>query len=146
MSLLDESTKDVRVLLVEDDDGDAKAVKRAFLKAKLPNPIERVSDGIQALELLRGHNGQQKLESPYIVLVDLNMPRMDGIQLLQEIRNDAELKKSIVFMLTTSKRIDDKIAAYSLNVAGYIYKEKVGADFLQLVDLMDSFWRIVELT
>jgi CheY-like chemotaxis protein len=133
------------ILLVEDDDGDAKAVQRAFLKAKIVNPILRAVDGIEALETLRGTNGRAKPASPYILLVDLNMPRMNGIELVQALRADQTLHHSIVFMLTTSKREEDKLAAYDLNVAGNIVKATAGEDFLNLINLMDCYWRIVEL-
>jgi CheY-like chemotaxis protein len=135
----------VNILLVEDDDGDAKAVKRAFKKAKIANPIVRAEDGVEALEFLRGENGRELLVGPRILLVDLNMPRMNGIQLVKAIRDDPALKPMIVFFLTTSKREEDKAAAYDLNVAGYIVKQNAGLDFLNLVGLIDSYWRIVEL-
>jgi DNA-binding NarL/FixJ family response regulator len=82
---------------------------------------------------------------PYFLLVDLNMPRMNGIQLVKALRDDANLHQSIVFILTTSKREEDKVAAYDLNVAGYIVKATAGQDFLNLVSLVDCYWRIVEL-
>jgi len=79
------------------------------------------------------------------MIVDLNMPRMNGIQLLRAIRQDEELKPAIVFILTTSKSEEDKQAAYDLGVAGYMDKARVAADFLNLISLMDSYWSIVEL-
>lgn len=135
----------IQILLVEDDDGDAKAVQRAFTKAKIANPITRAIDGQDALEMLRGENGRSPLEAPFILLIDLNMPRLNGIELLRAIREDPALRPLVAFMLTTSKRDEDKIAAYELNVAGYIYKEAAGDDFLRLIDLMGAYWRIVEL-
>lgn len=138
-------TKPLNIFLVEDDDGDAKAVIRAFTKAKIANPIVRAYDGIEALEVLRGEGGHEKPRKPYILLLDLNMPRMDGIQFLKELRADPDLKKSIVFILTTSKNDQDKAEAYDLNVAGYIVKETAGTDFLNLIDLIDNYWRLVEL-
>jgi CheY-like chemotaxis protein len=137
--------KQLNILLVEDDDGDAKAMQRAFSKAKIANPIVRVVDGIEAMGLLKGTHGKAKMQPPYILIVDLNMPRMNGIQLVQAIRGDEELRHSIVFVLTTSKREEDKMAVYDFNVAGYIVKATAGEDFLQLVTLMDSYGRIVEL-
>jgi CheY-like chemotaxis protein len=137
--------KPLTILLVEDDDGDAKAVQRAFSKARIANSILRAVDGIEALEILQGAKGRGKPGSPYLLLVDINMPRMNGIQLVNALREDKELRHSVVFMLTTSKREEDRIAAYNLNVAGYIVKEKAGDDFLRLVDLIDGYWRIVEL-
>ena len=73
------------------------------------------------------------------------MPRMTGIQLVAALRDDEELHRSIVFVLTTSKREEDRLAVYDLNVAGYIVKETAGQDFLNLVGLMDCYWRIVEI-
>jgi CheY-like chemotaxis protein len=135
----------LNILLVEDDDGDAKAVERAFRNSAIANPILRAIDGIEALEMIRGDNGKIKPPQPYLLLVDLNMPRMGGIALVKALREDASLRHAVVFMLTTSKREEDKIAAYNLNVAGYILKETAGQDFLNLVRLMDCYWRIVEL-
>jgi CheY-like chemotaxis protein len=139
------NTKPLNILLVEDDDGDAKAIQRAFQKAKIANPIVRAVDGMEALDMLRGANGKAKPPSPYLLLVDLNMPRMNGIQLVKALRADEELRHTIAFILTTSKREDDKVAAYDLNVAGYIVKETAGQEFLNLVNLVDSYWRIVEM-
>jgi CheY-like chemotaxis protein len=135
----------LNILLVEDDDGDAKAVERAFRNSAIANPILRAIDGIEALEMIRGDNGKIKPPQPYLLLVDLNMPRMGGIALVKALREDASQRHAVVFMLTTSKREEDKIAAYNLNVAGYILKETAGQDFLNLVRLMDCYWRIVEL-
>lgn len=138
-------TKPLSVLLVEDDDGDAKAVRRAFKKAKIANAIYRVVDGVEALAALRGQDGHEKVPSPHLLLVDLNMPRMNGIQFVEALRNDPSLKNSVVFILTTSKSEEDKAKAYNLNVAGYILKETAGRDFLQLVEMVNNYWRIVEL-
>jgi CheY-like chemotaxis protein len=135
----------LNILLVEDDDGDAKAVRRAFQKAKIANPIHRAVDGMEALDILKGRNGKEKPAPPYLLLVDLNMPRMNGIQFIQALREDEDLRHSIAFILTTSKREEDKIAAYDLNVAGYIVKATAGNDFLNLVHLVDCYWRIVEM-
>jgi len=137
--------KPLNILLVEDDDGDAKALKRAFEKARIANPIRRALDGVEALDILKGANGQAKLGSPHILLIDLNMPRMNGIQLVEQIRADEDLHQSIVFILTTSKRDEDKDAVYNLNVTGYIVKATAGQDFLNLISLMDCYWRIVEM-
>ena len=135
----------INILLVDDDDGDAKAVQRSFQKAKIANRLTRAVDGMEALEMLRGTNGRTKLPFPCVMLVDLNMPRINGIQFIQALRADKALHRSIVFVLTTSKRDEDKLAAYDLNVAGYIVKATAGADFMNLVNLVESYWRIVEL-
>jgi CheY-like chemotaxis protein len=105
----------------------------------------RAMDGIEALEMLKGANGRTKPPSPRILLVDLNMPRMNGIEFVRALRKDEELHRSIVFILTTSKRDEDKLAAYNLNVAGYIAKAMAEEDIQNLVSLLDSYGRIVEL-
>jgi CheY-like chemotaxis protein len=140
-----EQTRTVNVLLVDDDDGDAKSVQRAFRSASIVNPIVRAIDGVDALDILRGMNGKTKLNAPYLLLVDLNMPRMNGIELVEALRKDRDLRSGIVFMLTTSSRDEDKLAAYDLNVAGYIVKQRAGEDFQRLIDMMQGYWRIVEL-
>jgi CheY-like chemotaxis protein len=138
-------TKPIHILLVEDDEGDAKAVQRAFAKARIANPFVRAHDGLEALEMLRGEGGRETLKPPRLLLVDLNMPRMNGIELVAALRADPELHNLVVFVLTTSQRDEDMAAAYGLNVAGYIVKEKAGEDFLRLCGLVDSYWRIVEI-
>jgi CheY-like chemotaxis protein len=135
----------LNILLIDDDDMDAKALQRAFQKGKIGNTIVRAVDGIDALEMLKGANGKTKPPSPRILLVDLNMPRMNGIELVRALRDDKELHHSVVFILTTSKRNEDKIAAYDLHVAGYIAKATGEEDLRNLVSLMDFYSRIVEL-
>ena len=93
---------------------------------------------------MKGTNGHPPIERPFLLLVDLNLPRMNGIQLLTAIRDDPELHNAAIFVLTTSNRQQDKTAAYALNVAGYILKEKAGDDFQSLFRLVDSYRRIVE--
>src|ERR1700683_338006 len=106
------------LLHVEDDDICQMMLSRTFKKAKIANPISGACDGIDALEMLRGTNGRERLPRPFLILLDLNMPRMNGVEFLQELRRDAELKKSIVFVLTTSDADDDKVEAYNLGEIG----------------------------
>jgi CheY-like chemotaxis protein len=136
---------DVRVLLVEDDEIDAEVVRRAFRRLKIVNPITIVNNGYEALDVLRGENGRERLRRPYVILLDLNMPRMNGIEFLQQLRQDPELTQSIVFVLTTSSDQADRIAAYSSHVAGYILKKRIGEEFFELPRLMENYWRVVEL-
>jgi CheY-like chemotaxis protein len=137
--------RELHILLVEDDDGDAKTMERAFKRAKIANPLRRAIDGVHALEILRGENGSERLLRPFLLLVDLNMPRMNGIQLLQELRSDPQFRSTIVFILTTSKREEDKLAAYDLNIAGYILKQTADEDISRLIELIGCYWRIVEM-
>lgn len=137
----DANYKHATILLVDDDDIDAMSVERAFKKMRIVNPIIRAKDGVIALELLK----KGTVAKPFIMLLDLNMPRMGGLELLAELRKDENLKNSVVFVLTTSKDDEDKLAAYNQNIAGYILKEKLQHGFDELVKLLDHYWRIVEL-
>ncbi|MEM8865338.1 MAG: response regulator [Planctomycetota bacterium] len=139
------SENTVTILLVEDDKIDAEAIRRAFIKARIANPLEVVFDGVEALKRLRGTDGVEKMQQPYLILLDLNMPRMNGIEFLEEIREDDDLRSSIVFVLTTSDDDRDKLAAYDKQVAGYMVKSKAGEDFVKLISMLDHYWRVVEM-
>lgn len=136
--------KTVQLLHVEDDDLCLMGLNRAFRAAKIANPVSFAHDGIEALDMLRGTNGRHRLSRPFIILLDLNMPRMDGIGLLKELRKDEELKKSIVFVMTTSSADEDKVKAYNLGAAGYILKSNPANAFLEATLLLDTYWRVVE--
>ena len=134
----------VNLLLVEDDEVDIQGLKRAFAKSRIANPITVARDGLEALEMLRGENGRPKLPKPHLVLLDLNMPRMNGIEFLETIRKDEELKSTVVFMITTSKAEEDKQRAYGHNVAGYIVKQDPANTFMEAVSLLEHYWKIIE--
>ena len=134
----------VNLLLVEDDEVDIQGLRRAFAKSRIANPITVAHDGIEALEILRGENGHEKLPKPHLILLDLNMPRMNGIEFLEAIRADEDLKGSVVFMVTTSKADEDKARAYGHNVAGYIVKQDPANTFMEAVALLEHYWKIVE--
>lgn len=134
----------VNLLLVEDDEVDIQGLKRAFNKSRIANPITVARDGIEALEILRGENGREKLAKPHLILLDLNMPRMNGLEFLETIRADEDLKQSVVFMITTSKADEDKARAYGHNVAGYIVKQDPANTFMEAVSLLEHYWKIVE--
>ena len=140
--MLDPNT--AHLLHVEDDDLCLMGLKRAFKIAKIANPISFAHDGVDALDMLRGANGQSRLPRPFLILLDLNMPRMDGIEFLKELRRDEDLKKSIVFIMTTSGADEDKVNAYNLGVAGYILKTNPANAFLEATLLLDTYWRVVE--
>jgi CheY-like chemotaxis protein len=137
--------KEVTFLLVEDDEVDVMHLQRSFKKLKIANPMVIANDGIEALEILRGENGQTQPGQPYIILLDLNMPRMSGLEFLEEIRNDPALKHSVIFVLTTSNDDQDKTKAYDNHVAGYIVKSEAGTSFLEALEMLDRYWRVVEL-
>lgn len=134
---------EVKLLLVEDDELDVLAIKRAFTKRRIANPIHVARDGLDALNLLRGIDCEP-IRRPYLILLDLNMPRMNGIEFLDELREDTKLRDSIVFVLTSSDDRNDKIKAYDNQIAGYMVKSKVGEDFLRLIGMLDNYWRVIE--
>lgn len=135
----------VSILLVEDDEVDIMNVKRAFRKNKISTPLEIAKNGVDALNMLRGSNGFAKLDPrPGIILLDINMPKMNGIEFLQELRQDPELKSCSVFVMTTSNEDSDKIEAYRLNVAGYILKPLSFERFQEAVRTLDKFWRLTQ--
>lgn len=137
----EDSYRPASILLVEDDDVDAMGVERAFRKLRIGNSIVRARDGVEALEILEQH----KILKPFIVLLDLNLPRMSGIEFLNILRDDPDWTNTVVFILTTSKDDEDKYAAYKQHVAGYIIKENLDKGFESLIELLDHYWRIVEL-
>ncbi|MBI1249183.1 response regulator [bacterium] len=134
----------LKILLVEDDDVDAEGVKRGFAKANIGAPIFRATNGFQAIEVLNDPAGPFA-DAPYIVLLDLKMPKMNGIEFLEAIRRDENLRNSIVFVLTTSNDSQDRVAAYANCVAGYITKSKAGVEFRDLIQMLESYTKIVEL-
>ena len=136
--------QNVTILLVEDDEVDVKSVQRGLKKLKVANAIRVARDGIEALEILRGENGREQLVEPYLILLDLNMPRMGGLEFLDVLREDEELSNSIVFVMTTSSADEDRVRAYDRNVAGYIAKANAGPSFIHAVEMLDHFWRIIE--
>jgi CheY-like chemotaxis protein len=132
------SSKIVTILLVEDDEIDVKALRWAFDKLKIANPLKIARDGVEAWDMLA------ELPRPYLVITDINMPRMNGIELLRKIRQSNEYRDSIVFVLTTSNDEQDKIDAYNLNVAGYMLKSDMGTSFTRAIGLIENYWKVVE--
>ena len=137
-------TKPVNILLVEDDSIDVKAFRRAMTKLKITNPVTIACDGVEALEYLQACVTQHPENTPSLVILDINMPRMNGLELLTKIRADQNLRHLIVFVLTTSNDEKDKFEAFNMNVAGYMLKSDMGNSFIRAVELIDSYWRVVE--
>jgi CheY-like chemotaxis protein len=135
---------ELTIVVVDDDDVAAMAVERGLLQARIANRLVHARDGIEALELLRGHAGVAPLALPHLLLVDLHMPRLDGIGLIRAIRADAGLARSIIFVLTASDDDRDKLAAYQLHVAGYILKSTATDVMLPLVSMLGCYLLIVE--
>jgi len=131
-------SKTVTILLVEDDEVDVKALRWAFQNLKIANPLLVACDGVQALEML------PTVPRPYLIITDINMPRMNGIEFLRKLRQSEEFRDSIVFVLTTSNDEQDKIDAYDLNVAGYMLKSDMGTSFTRAIGMIENYWKVVE--
>jgi CheY-like chemotaxis protein len=136
------ATQPVTIFIVDDDDVDVLGIERALHKLKIINPVVRAKNGVEALAMLRDKAAMQR---PYLILLDINMPIMGGIKMLMALRQDPELSDSVVFMLTTSNDDKDKIEAYKLHVAGYIVKNQANETFLGVIQMLDHYWRVVEL-
>ncbi|MDQ3393311.1 MAG: response regulator [Bacteroidota bacterium] len=137
----------LEILLVEDDEVDIMNVKRAFKKNNILNTLHIARNGLEALSLLKGNknDGIEKLGvMPKVILLDLNMPKMGGLEFLKELRNDPQLRTISVFVMTTSDEESDKVAAYNLNVAGYILKPLSFERFVQAVSILNHYWKLCE--
>lgn len=133
------------ILLVEDDSVDVINVQRAFKKNNISNPLFIAKNGLEAFNMLRGEGGFEKLDPrPQIILLDLNMPQMNGLEFLKELRKDSILNSISVFVMTTSNEDKDRLDAYNLNVAGYILKPVSFEKFVQAVSILDSYWKLCE--
>jgi DNA-binding response OmpR family regulator len=131
----------VNILLVEDDEVDVMNVKRAFSKNNIKNDLFVAGNGVEALEMLRN----TIVPLPRIIILDINLPKMNGIEFLTELREDENLKNISVFVMTTSNEDSDKINAYNLNVAGYILKPLSFEKFIASVATLKDFWSLCEL-
>ena len=136
------ANQQLNILLVEDDEVDVMTVKRAFKTNHITNPLFVAADGIEALEKLRS---SEVPKGRRLVLLDLNMPRMNGIEFLQELRKDAELASTPVVVLTTSNDDQDKVKAYNMNVAGYLVKPVTFQNFCDVMVALNKYWSLVEL-
>ncbi len=132
----------LNILLVEDDEVDVMNVRRAFEKAHVSNPLYVAGNGLEALDMLRGTTIPQERR---LVLLDLNMPKMNGIEFLEALRADPALSSTPVVVLTTSNDDQDKIDAYNFNVAGYLLKPVTFSNFCERMATLDKYWTLVEM-
>jgi CheY-like chemotaxis protein len=132
----------LQVLLVDDDEVDVENVRRAFAETHEPSQITLARDGQQALELLA--SGQLDIDN-LLILLDLNMPRMNGIEFLRVLRADHAFDHLPVVVLTTSDAEPDKVSAHDLNVAGYLLKPITLDDFVTTLDAIEPYWVLRDL-
>lgn len=139
------SDRRVSFLLVDDDEVDVAALQRAFRKAQSSHPLVVAGDGVEALDYLRGTGGKPPLARPYVILLDLNMPRMSGQEFLRELRDDPDHRDAVVFALTSSKDERQKEDIYGFKVAGYFVKSGEMGDFIDLARMLKLYGQLAEL-
>lgn len=133
----------IRILVADDDADDRMLIADAFDEASLSNPVDFVEDGVELLDYLnrRGkYEAKKKEDMPGIILLDLNMPRMDGRTALKEIRADEELRKIPIIVLTTSKSEEDILRTYDLGVNSFITKPVTFDGLVQVVQVLNRYW------
>lgn len=136
---------EVTMMLVEDNQLDVRIFRRAMRSVGLDHPTCVASDGVEALDMLRGADGGAPVARPNVILLDLNMPRMNGLEFLGELRADPVLRKLVVFVLSTSDSPHDRERAYEYNVAGYVLKYTAGEDFADTVRMIGKYAEKVRL-
>lgn len=138
--MLDDQSEAIEVLLVEDDPGDVLMTREAFEEHKLRNNLHVVSDGVEALSFLRQEGEYAEVPQPDLVLLDLNLPRMDGREVLAEIKADPQLRRTPVVVLTTSEAEEDVLRSYDLHANAYVAKPVDFERFIDVVRRIDSFF------
>ncbi len=129
----------IQIVLIDDDDVDSEAVARLLRTHRLPYRLVTFSNGSEAKSALGGSFGHELMQRPYLILLDLNMPRMNGIELLDWLRTQPHLCRSIVFAFTTSEAQQDCTAAYDRQVAGYLVKSHLGSGYTGLAKVLDTY-------
>ena len=132
--------KPVDILLVEDNEGDARLAKEAMRDSKISNTIHHVSDGVEAMAFLRKEGKYADTPRPDLILLDLNLPRKDGREVLADIKEDEDLKRIPVVILTVSNDEADILRSYNLHANCYITKPIDLAQFLNVVRSIEDFW------
>jgi CheY-like chemotaxis protein len=132
---------DITLFLIENDDIDAMSIQREFKRRHISSPIIRAKDGVEAFELL----ALGKVRRPFVILLDLQMPRMNGLEFLTTLRKDSDYKNSVVFVLTTSQDEKDIFNSYQSNIAGYFIKDEIDDGLISIVDIFDAYRKVVYL-
>ena len=143
---MSDTDKTVEILLAEDNPGDVMLTKKALEQGKLANNLHVVTDGVEALQFLRQDGEYADEPRPDLVLLDLNMPRKDGKDVLRELRDDDDLRRIPVVVLTSSESEEDIARSYELNANAYLTKPVDFDGFIEIVNRMESFWfKVVKL-
>ena len=139
-SSMENNTHSIEILLVEDNPGDARLTIEAMREAKVRNRMHVVEDGVEAMEFLRRQGRFGDAPRPDLILLDLNLPRKDGREVLAEVKADSDLKRIPVVVLTTSRAEEDVLRAYDLHANCYVTKPVDLAQFMKIVSQIDEFW------
>jgi two-component system response regulator len=137
------------ILLVEDNENDVLLTRYVLEKHRIANPLVVARDGIEALEYLHGsgaHAGRDTADQPLLVLLDLRMPRMDGLETLKHIRADERSRHVVVVVMTSSSRDEDVVASYDLHVNSYVQKPLNAGDFEKLITDLSLYWLVTNVT
>ncbi|MGA2916852.1 MAG: response regulator [Sedimentisphaerales bacterium] len=137
------NVKAVEILLIEDSPGDVRLTVEALKEAKVANNLSIVQDGVEAMDFLRQKGSYKDAARPDIILLDLNLPRKDGREVLAEIKSDSNLKRIPVVVLTTSRAESDILKAYDLHANCYITKPVDFKQFMTVVKSIEDFWLTV---
>ena len=138
----------LNILLVEDDDVDVMNVRRAFDKSKLDHTLRVAGNGLEGLDILNQvdpSDASPLAQHRRLILLDLNMPKMGGIEFLQELRKNPDLQSIPVIVLTTSDEERDRVEAYRFNVAGYILKPVTFSKFIDVISKLSAYWSLCEM-
>lgn len=133
-----EDMKLFNILVIEDDEVDRMNIERAFNKANLTNPIFVAKDGIEALEMLKNN----KISNPLLILLDINMPRMNGLEFLKILRDDPQWYLTPVVIMSSSREDKDRMSAYSLSVTGYVLKPLEFSEFVNTMIILGQYWSL----
>lgn len=137
------SEKVIKFLLIEDDDSHAKIISKTFERERIKNSLERVRDGEEALDFLMQRNKYKNSKLPDVILLDLKLPKIDGIEVLKEIKSNNVLSRIPIVVLTTSAAEKDKLAAYNNHVNSYLIKPADPENFRKLVKDLNLYWGIL---
>ena len=135
-----EGTRPIEILLVEDNPGDMRLTKEALKEGKVYNNLHWAQDGVEALEFLRREGKHAKAPRPDIILLDLNLPKKDGREVLSVIKNDDQLKHIPVVVLTTSKAEEDVVRSYNLHANCYVKKPTDLDEYMEVIRACENFW------
>jgi CheY-like chemotaxis protein len=134
------SSRLIEILLVEDNPGDVRLTKEALQDAKVRNTMETVPDGVEAMAFLRKEGRYQHSTRPDLILLDLNLPKKSGLEVLREVKADEDLRRIPVVVLTTSQAEQDIVKSYDLHANAYIAKPVELCQFIAVVKAIEDFW------